>query len=353
MEVDYTNNHIGGTRISHMVTMKDIAREAQVSQPAVSAVLNDRTNCRVSPQTRERILRIARERDYQPNLAARLLRGKKSGIIAVFTGRTGSALQNEALKLIFAELQEHGLNCFTVPASDNGELKKKYRHLLAHDIEGFISFFIDFDFDRTLFQLPQVHVGVNKNDLDIQEDTGSAAAFLCRHLLEHGRRRFVFLCDRVGGNIFKHAAVEKTLRDFPERTELRTLEFFRNGSIVEEIFSAAERGSDAFFCANDHIAARLCRLLRSRNIRVPGDVAVTGFDGMAFAEYVTPSLTTMRIDPGEIARAAVELLVKRMKDPALPASVKIPCRFHCGESCGCRVPPQETFFFDKMLSVIS
>lgn len=335
-----------------MVTMRDIAKEAHVSQPAVSAVLNNSANCRVSQETRKRILRIARDRNYQPNLAARLLRGKKSGIIAVFTGRTGSALQNEALKLIFRQLQEHSLNCFTVPASDNEELKLKYHHLLARGIEGFISFFIDFDFDRTLFQLPQVHVGVNKADLDIQEDTGAASAFLCRHLLDHGRRRFVFLCDRVGGNIFKHGAVEKTLWDFPEPTELLTLEFFRNAGIVAEILSAAGKGFDAFFCANDHIAARLCRLLRNRNIRVPEDVAVTGFDGMAFAEYVTPTLTTMRIDPGEIARSAVELLVKRIKDPALPASVKIPCHFHCGESCGCRIPPQDTFFFDKMLSVI-
>ena len=335
-----------------MVTMRDIAREAHVSQPAVSAVLNNRTNCRVSPETRKRILRIAEGHNYQPNLAARLLRGKKSGIIAVFTGRTGSALQNEALKLIFSGLQEHGLNCFTVPAADNDELKRKYNHLLAHNIEGFISFFIDFDFDRTLFQLPQVHVGVNKSDLDIQEDTGTASAFLCRHLLEHGRRRFVFLCDRVEGNIFKHDAVEKTLGDFSGPAELLTLEFFRNAGIVEEIFSAAERGFDAFFCANDHIAARLCRLLGNRKIRVPENVAVTGFDGMAFAEYVTPSLTTMRTDPREIAQAAVELLLKRMKDPSLAASVRIPCHFHCGESCGCKAAPADTFFFDKMLSVI-
>lgn len=332
----------------------DVAALSGVSRAAAGKVLNGGSEqIRVGAEARKRILAAAKKLNYQPNLAAQLLRGKKSNTIAVFTGRGSSALQNEALKLIFTELQEHGFSCFTVPAADNEELKEKYNHLLSRNIEGIISLFIDYDFDRSLFRLPQVHTGVNKEYLDICEDVGSGSAFLCEHLLSHGKRRFVFLCDKVEANIRKYEAVKKTLHDFPDDVELKTLEFFHNADIIKDIPAAAAAGFDAFFCVNDHIAARLCRLLRYWNIRVPEDVAVTGFDGMAFAEYVTPSLTTMRIDPQEIAHASVELLLKRMKEPDLPASVKIPVHFHCGESCGCKVEPPVKFFFDKMLSVIS
>ena len=336
------------------VKLTDVAALAGVSRAAAGKVLNGGSEqIRVGAETRKRILSAAGKLHYQPNLAAQLLRGKKSNTIAVFTGRGSSALQNEALKLIFSELQDHGFNCFTVPAADIQELKEKYCRILTRDIDGMISLFIDYDFDRSLFRLPQVHVGVNKDYLDVQEDVGSGSAFLCEHLLSHGRRRFVFLCDKVRANIRKYEAVEKTLHDFAGETELKILEFFHNDNILREIRAAAAGGFDAFFCVNDHIAARLCRLLQHWHVRVPEDAAVTGFDGMAFAEYVTPSLTTMRIDPHEIAHAAVELLLKRMKEPDLPASVKIPVHFHCGESCGCKVEPPVKFFFDKMLSVIS
>ena len=108
----------------------------------------------------------------------------------------------------------------------------------------------------------------------------------------------------------------------------------------------------AFICTNDYIAARLSRLLQNHGIRVPEDAAVTGFDGMAFTEYTTPTITTIRADPAEIAEAAVDLLLARMKDPDLPASIRMPVHFHCGESCGCKVRPDDTFFSETMPAVI-
>ena len=73
-------------------TMKDIAKAAGVSQPAVSAVLNNRGNCRVSPETRSRILRIAEELDYHPNQAARLLRGHFQSILFEYLQMLGKML---------------------------------------------------------------------------------------------------------------------------------------------------------------------------------------------------------------------------------------------------------------------
>lgn len=334
-------------------TMKDIARAAGVSQPAVSAVLNNRSNCRVSQETRERIVRIARELDYHPNQAARLLKGKKSNTVAIFTGQNISSLQNEALKYISCKLQEHHLNCFSVPAKDNEDLRKRYLDLLSHSIDALICFYIDFDFDRSMFKIPQVHVGTTNNNYpDITEELYPGSAFLADHLLKHGHRNFVFLTNKVSSNAPKFSGVKDTLTRSGEAATLKLLEFYYNGNIVHEILAAFNSGATAFICSNDYIAARLCKLFHNRSIRVPEDAAVTGFDGMAFTEYATPSVTTMRIDPGEIASATVELLLARIKKPSLQADIKIPVHFHCGRSCGCEVPDDDKFFVETMPAVI-
>ena len=73
------------------VTMKSIARQVGVTQPVVSAVLNNRSYCRVSAEKREAILALAKELGFRPNSAARHLRGKKTNTIAIFTNQASRA----------------------------------------------------------------------------------------------------------------------------------------------------------------------------------------------------------------------------------------------------------------------
>lgn len=335
-------------------TMKDIAEAAGVSQPAVSAVLNNRRNCRVSAETRKRILSIAHALNYHPNQAARLLKGKKSNTIAIFTGRNISSLQNETLKQLSYKLLEHKLNCFTVPARDNDDLRERYQALLAHNIDALICFFIDFDLDRSMFKLPQVHVGVEmRNTPDIVEALREGGEIIAAHLLEHGHLNYVFLTDKLSSNFPKYAGVCNVFEKSDKKPSLEVFEFFHNETIVPEILRAVASGVTAFICTNDYIGSRLCKVLLQHNIRVPEDVVVTGFDGMAFTEYTTPSITTVRCVPEELAGATVELLLARMKNPAFPASLRIPVHFHCGESCGCKTGQNNNFFFETMPAVIT
>ena len=335
-------------------TMKDIAKAAGVSQPAVSAVLNNRGNCRVSPETRSRILRIAEELDYHPNQAARLLRGQKSNTVAIFTSLNVSSFQNETLQQISLKLQKQKLTSFLVAARDNEDLRERYLELLSRSIDALICFHIDFDFDRSILKLPQVHVGVEVRDTpDITQDLKNGGAFLAAHLLEHGHEKFVFLTDKLSSNASKYEGVRECLASSGKNTSLEVLEFFHDTGIVTKILKAVSSGATAFICTNDHIASRLCKVLKQHNIKVPEEIAVTGFDGMAFTEYMTPSITTMRGDPEKIAQATVELLLARMKDPMLSASIKIPVSFHCGESCGCKIKQEDKFFFETMPAVIT
>ena len=204
-----------------------------------------------------------------------------------------------------------------------------------------------------MFKLPQVHVGIEvRNSPDIVEELHESCGFLASHLLEHGHSNFVFLTNKLSSNSTKYDGVRDVLKNSGKKNSLEVLEFACNTNIVPEILNACHAGFTAFICSNDHIAARLCKLLQHHNIRVPEDVAVTGFDGMAFTEYTSPVITTMRISSEEMARETVELLLARMKDPELPALIRIPVHFHCGESCGCTIEHTDDFFYQLMPAVI-
>ncbi len=77
---------------------------------------------------------------------------------------------------------------------------------------------------------------------------------------------------------------------------------------------------DAFVCANDYLAVHLMNALKKKGLSIPGDVMVTGFDGTSQSALVEPSLTTVQIPSVEIGRMSADILLARIRNPALPYS---------------------------------
>ena len=75
---------------------------------------------------------------------------------------------------------------------------------------------------------------------------------------------------------------------------------------------------DAFICANDFLALNIISTLKQRNIRIPEQVMVSGFDGMLQSGVVDPALTTAQIPSAEIARLSAEMLLARIENPSRP-----------------------------------
>lgn len=94
---------------------------------------------------------------------------------------------------------------------------------------------------------------------------------------------------------------------------------------------------DCFVCTNDEEALVVMETLKAAGVSVPGQVAVTGFDGIIAGRLVRPSLTTIRQPMELMGRTAVEILVHAISDPiAAPASRQLPVQLVVRESCGCR-----------------
>ena len=93
-------------------------------------------------------------------------------------------------------------------------------------------------------------------------------------------------------------------------------------------------------CGNDEMAIGALIALRARRLRVPADVAVTGFDDIAAAHHVRPGLTTVRQPMRELGEQSVRMLIGRISDPPAPRqSVILPTRTVIRRSCGCRPRP--------------
>ena len=97
---------------------------------------------------------------------------------------------------------------------------------------------------------------------------------------------------------------------------------------------------DAIICGNDQMAIGAMRELQAAGVRVPADVAVTGFDDIRYGALFTPPLTTVRQSLRLLGERAGSCLLERIADPALPhRAERLPTELIVRESCGC--PPAE------------
>ena len=105
--------------------------------------------------------------------------------------------------------------------------------------------------------------------------------------------------------------------------------------IIRDIIDSGRHLPRAVFCANDSMAAAVCDLLRSRNIRVPEDVIVTGFDGTPTAYLGTPQLSTCHTNPAGLAEQVMDLIGRFYTGEALEKAYSHPYKTVLMESCGC------------------
>ncbi|NEE49905.1 LacI family transcriptional regulator, partial [Streptomyces sp. SID8455] len=172
---------------------------------------------------------------------------------------------------------------------------------------------------------------------------------LTRHLVEdHGLRRLAF----VGGEDdspdalarfhgFQQACREAGL-PVPSRPDLSTGTLTQaEGARAANVLLDRSEGTgverpQAMLFVNDQMAVGALQALEQRGVRVPEDIAVTGFDGIPLSRIVRPPLTTVRQPIRQLGEQAVELLVQRLADPGrAPVSLELPVSVTRRASCGC------------------
>ncbi len=322
------------------VTISDVALAAGVSKGAVSYALNGQPG--VSPETRDRILRVAKDLGWKPSLRAKGLSSAKAYALGLVVARDPSLLGTDPFFPAFiagieTALAEHDYTLVLSVATAPGAEERCYRKLVDNGrVDGVILTDVRHNDSRIplLLELKVPAVTVNRPDagspfpaVSVDESDGIVAAV--EHLVGLGHRRIAHV---GGGQEYIHGrsrrkAWEEALAAAGLPADLFAAADFTaaGGAAATAQLLRREDRPTAIVYANDLMATAGQSYAQSLGLSVPGDLSITGYDNAEFTQYLNPPLTTLATDPMLWGRVAAQVLLNQLagtgrgEDTVLPA----------------------------------
>lgn len=299
---------------SMKVTIKDIAKMAGVSHPTVSKALNDVPG--VAEETRNKILSIAKQMNYMPNMAAKRLSDKKSNCIGLIWPVAESLFFYNLCMLIHAEAGKRGINVITSLVAPAEAMRTFNQHFVDHIIYWCYPRWvptIEFLKEKEQFHGELLLVGGGKMDgahcISIDRITGIYKAV--DHFVRLGHRRISFLgesSDKLTG--FTQAFVEYGLEYHPDyvvRTDDRNLDFDQK---IRDLLVNNNNKPTGILVDSQAVLFRLVRLLRILKVSVPDDISVIVYDDIPEMERFEIPFTTVGPSIEKLAKASIESLMR-------------------------------------------
>jgi DNA-binding LacI/PurR family transcriptional regulator len=325
----------GSTR--HRVTSVDVARHAGVSQSTVSLVFSGKGRGRVSAATEERVRRSARELGYRPNVAAQALRLGTSRAVALLVPDVTNPFFSRVLRGAQRAAQAAGYTVALVDtANDRRWEEQSFEALRAGPVDGYLLFEVTapeaLGPDTPVVLMETEARG--RSSVRFDAEGGAADAF--RHLIELGHTRVGHLGAAFDAPTFhlREAARRKVLAEAgldPDRLPhaLTAIDIESARQVAGELL---DEGPTAVMCDDDIIAAGLYLAARERDLRIPRDLSVIGFDDMDFARVLEPPLTTVALDAEQLGASAFELIEAQMAGRHRRRRIVLPAELRVRES---------------------
>ena len=313
--------------------MSDVAHLAGVSAQTVSRVAAG--SAHVRPDTRERVLRAMNQLGYSPNRAAQALRRgsfKTIGVLTQQIHRTGEALTTAGV-LEAATAVDYAVNLVQVERPASEELREAVYRLSHQAIDGLVVVQAGRAGREHLILPPSLPVAVSDSTLvdyypSASADQVGGVRHAVKHLLELGHRTVHHVCgpEDSQSSLIRKATWSGTLQEAGAPVPEAVPGGWEAAAGYEAgLRLAADPEVTAVFCANDELALGLIRAMHEQDRRVPRDVSVVGFDGLAVGEYSFPPLTTVRQDFKRHGREMVSLVLEQADGAVLDnRSVIIP-----------------------------
>lgn len=333
-------------------TLKQVAQEVGVSQATISAVLSGRhPHVRVSSETRTRILAAVRRLDYRPNAVARSLASRSTDIIGAYSS-LGTLYAGHSF---FAEVlgglqngcaaQKKNLLLFHPGLSDQSS-DEVFAQFVDGKVDGLIVF-IHADLpivDRLrTAAIPVVALTDPIPGIpSVAVDDAQGARLLVEYLADKGHRRFLIHSFAGQGESVRRRG--QTFLEAVAAHGLSALELPPRGGRAaydrahyEAMLSAwraipqAERPTAAL-CHHDFDAYTLAAYCAEQQVRVPDDLAITGFDGLATGPGTPLRLTTISAPWAQVAETAVTVLMALIRGEEAPPETRLPVELRIGDS---------------------
>ncbi len=329
-------------------TIQDVARAAGVSVGTVSRAMNDYSD--ISAKTRERILEVAKEMNYRPNLVAKSLSSKHSRSIAVIlSGFLEDVMFNDfetmLMKGCYQFAIEHDLDISMYVINTKTQTEKSYEQLCyEHNIAGAVIFglkntdpyFKSLEESNKPCVTIDVEVG-GENVSNVTNDHVAAFDELTQYLIDQGHKRIALVSGRKNAAVtvqrFEGAmnAMKRNGLELPKEWVIYTnfLKDEADSEVEKFLKEHGEAGVTAFLCMSDMLAIGTIEALKKSGYRVPDDYSVVGYDGIYVTEHTDPKITTVDQNIKDKGYEAAHLLydmiegIRPAQDLILPHSLVI------------------------------
>lgn len=309
-----------------MISIKDIARELNVSATTVSRAINN--NKGISAETRDRVLALCQQRGYSPNSAARSLILKRTGMIGLIIPDITNQYYANISKGVGAYLEGCGYGLILCNSDRKKANERMYVQFLSEKrVDGVI--LIPTQPAREDYQvfidnrLPFVLIDNFVKDLDVSfitNDNYAGARKLVAHMINQGYRRIgMILGDEkssASNNRLNGYLDVLTEKDISIDQEI----LIHSNATFEAGFQLApkllEKKVDAIFAINDVVALGVLRYCFQHGIKVPEELGVAGYDDIEQVSLLPIPLTTIHQRKYTVGKKAAEVLIGEINDPA-------------------------------------
>lgn len=285
----------------------------------------------VSAETRARIQILAEEMGYSPDAQARGLVTGQTWTVGVVVTSIADPFYAEVMQGIESTAQEHGYS--VILSSSNYEPEREIsavEMLRSKRVDGVIvgasrlgALYLD-HLERV--GAPVVLINSHREDtgpytFSVSVDNLHGGRLATQHLIEQGHRHIAYVTARA--NYSSNAGRLEGYRRALDEAGIALDPLlvmpgngrFEGGARALPVLMELEAPPTAVFCYNDMTAIGVLRAAHSAGLRVPGDLAVVGFDDIPFASYVCPALTTIAQPKFEMGRQAMDMVLDLLATP--------------------------------------
>ena len=313
-----------------MVLLKDISIACGVSVATVSKALNNYSD--IGEETKERIQRVAREKGYFPNSAAKALKTNRTNNIGVlFVDEAQSGLTHDYFSNVLDSLKrtaEHrGYDITFINSCKTRERRMTYlKHSKYRGFDGVIIACVDFT-DPEVVELvnsdiPVVTIDyVFDNRTAIVSDNDKGMKDLLTYIYEQGHRRIAYIHG------YDSAVTKRRLSSFYKTAEELGLEIpkeyikeaaYRSTKesykMTQELLEM-ENMPTCILYPDDFASFGGLNAIKEKGLKIPEDISVAGYDGIRIGRHLEPQLTTLRQDTEQMGANAAECLINLIESP--------------------------------------
>jgi DNA-binding LacI/PurR family transcriptional regulator len=338
--------------VSKRATSQDVAKLAGVSRTTVSFVLNNVPNVNISEETRQRVLKAARQLGYHPDAAARSLARRRTQILGLVLCQTRDRITQDAflpevIRGVNAVASEHDYRVLLESVEDVAAPDAYIGLVQQAHIDGIVlsgprsddgqlPHLRELGFPVVLMgQLPEA--GLPFVDVDNVRAAQTAVA----HLIGLGHQRIACITNAP----LEYTAAADRLKGYQMALEAAGLPFdprlvrygdFKERSgfeAMQSLLALPERPT-AVFVGSDMVAFGALRAARLAGLNVPRDLALVGFDDVPLAQYIDPPLTTVRLPAQRLGAQAAQMLIRMLEQGSDESWLLLETELVIRQSCG-------------------